>query len=114
MPAKLSEAFRLNITGGGNIGPSPFDPVGGWAYSASQRVGSNASSGAMNYQSLPPMGVAPPYHGAGAGQHVPATGWLASTGGSAMPDDWSNTLLFISLGIFFLLLLDMVAKRAAG
>lgn len=111
MPAKLSEAFRLSITGSGREFPS-WDQ---WQYTGAGPVGSNANRGAgpMNYQPMPPMVGA-----TGPGPHVPATGYYPARGGEESTSFWpqnssemSNTLLFIAIGVFFLFLLDMAAKR---
>ena len=121
MPQKLSEAFRLPITEAGNIRSSGLDNQSAWRYTGAGPVGSNASAGAMNYQAMGPMNAAP-YLSAGAAQHRPVTGyaqpgvpannaWQQLTGSTASPE-FSNTLLFIALAVFFLYLLDMIVKSA--
>lgn len=138
MPAKLSEAFRLPISeamnSGGNIqrgNAGGLDPQAQWGYSGARQVGGNASAGAMNYQPTPPMRPPPGYQSVGASQHAPVTGytppnqgytapnqmlqaWAAQAGLPQVSPEFANTLLFIALGVFFLLLLDMIVKRAKG
>ena len=116
----LSEAFRLPITGNGNIRSAPSNPLNNkdpWNYAGAGPVGSNASAGAMNFQAMPPMNAAP-YLSTGASQHNAATGYRTGVSGlqrltgpldTASPE-FSNTLLFIALAVFFLYLLDMIVK----
>lgn len=133
MPQKISEAFRLPITGAGNIRSDPYgglDNQSAWRYTGAGAVGSNASAGAMNFQAMPPMNNAP-YLSAGAAQHRAVTGYaqpgvpfnppgtvqnnawqqLVGFPNTASPE-FANTLLFIALAVFFLYLLDMIVKSA--
>lgn len=146
MPQKLSEAFRLPITGGGNIRSGDYgvlsDNQANWRYQGAGPVGSNASAGAMNYQSMGPLNNAP-HLSAGAAQYRPVTGYtqpgvsfnppgaiqnyqvtpqepvqnslqrLVGSFNTASPE-FSNTLLFIAVAVFFLYLLDMIVKSARG
>ena len=122
MPQMLSEAFRLPITDPGNIRSGGLDNQAAWRYTGAGPVGSNASAGAMNFQAMPPMNNAP-YLSAGAAQHKAATGYMQPGVPPEQNNAWqqlmntaspefSNTLLFIALAVFFLYLLDMIVKSA--